>query len=86
MADHDAQQRARRARRRRPETYESVSAWWADYQGSIPLAMAHALSRLTDSGMSFGDAYLSLIRKGAVVELDPWPRTEEITEDGDTNT
>jgi len=46
--------------------------------------MAHALSRLTDTGMTFGDAYLSLIKKGAIVELDPWPRAGETSKDGDT--
>ncbi len=84
VADDDTQHQVRRARHRRPESYESVSAWWADYRGSVPITMAHALSRLTDTGMTFGDAYLSLIRKGAIVELDPWPRTGATAEDGDT--
>jgi hypothetical protein len=74
-SDSDADDReARRARQRRPESYESVSAWFADYRGFVPLPMAHALSQLTATGMSFHDAYLKLLREGRIVEIEPLPR------------
>lgn len=68
---------ARRARQRLPESYESVSAWFADYREFVPLQMAQGLSKLTDSGMSFHDAYLKLLHEGRIIELEPWPREEE---------
>jgi hypothetical protein len=68
---------ARRARQRPPDTYDSVSAWYADYQGFVPLPMAHALSRLTASGMSFPDAYRTLLEQGRIIEIEP-PAAAEV--------
>lgn len=56
---------------RRPETYASVSEWYADDAGYVPITMAHALSKLTATGTSFRDAYLESRRRGAIVEIDP---------------
>lgn len=70
----------RRSRQRRPETYASVTEWWADYRGFVPIAMAHGLSQLMAKGMSFHDAYLSLVEAGGIVEIDPWPRPASVTE------
>lgn len=72
----DPDREARRARQRLPESYDSVSAWYADYRGFVPIQMAHGLSQLTRSGMSFHDAYLKLLGEGRIVEIEPWPRTE----------
>jgi hypothetical protein len=69
---------ARRARQRLPESYGSVSEWYADYAGFVPITMAHALSRLTDQGLPFHDAYLVLLRRGSIVEIDPWPRPDAV--------
>lgn len=55
-----------------------MSEWFSDYRGRVPLPMAHALSRLTQQGMSFHDAYLELLRRGAIVEIEPWPRGDDL--------
>lgn len=62
---------ARRARQRPPESYDTVSEWFADYRGFVPLQMAHAFSRLTAAGMSFPDAYRALRDQGRIIEIDP---------------
>ena len=69
--NHDRE--ARRARQRPPESYDSVSAWFEEYVGFVPLPMAHALSVLTQGGTSFRDAYLKLLGEGRIVEIEPWP-------------
>ena len=61
-------------RQRPPETYDSVSAYFADYQGYVPLVIPFELSKLTATGMSFHDAYLKLLGRGSIIEIDPWPR------------
>lgn len=62
---------ARRARQRPPESYGSVSEWFGDYRGFVPLQMAHALSQLTAAGMGFPDAYRTLRDQGRIIEIDP---------------
>lgn len=92
---YDDPREVRKARQRPPETYRTVSEWWADYHGFVPIQMAHGLSQLTKTGMSFHDAYLRLLGAGKIVELEPlrpdsprWAerdaRLAEATEAGDT--
>jgi len=53
-------------------TYTSVGAWHADYRGYVPIQQAAALDRLTRGGeMSFPDAYRLLLRRGAILHIDP---------------
>ena len=53
-------------------TYASVGKWYADYRGYVPIQQAVALGRLTRGGeMSFRDAYRLLLRRGAIIHLDP---------------
>ena len=75
--DEPEDREARRARQRLPESYDSVSAWFADYRGFVPIQMAHALSKLTATGMSFHDAYLKLLNAGRIIEIEPQPRDRE---------
>ena len=68
--------RERRARQRPPETYDSISAWYADYAGYVPSVIPLELSKLTRMGVSFPDAYLYLLGRGKIIEIDPWPRPD----------
>ena len=53
-------------------TYTSVGAWYADHRGYVPIQAAAALDRLTrDGSLSFPDAYRLLLRRGAIIHLDP---------------
>ncbi len=60
-----------RAELRHWSTYTSVGKWFADYRGYVPIQQAAALARLTRSGMSFRDAYRLLLRRRAIIHLDP---------------
>ena len=61
-----------RAELRHWSTYTSVGEWYADYRGYVPIQQAAALGRLTRDGtMSFRDAYRLLLRRGAIIHLDP---------------
>ncbi|MBX3032218.1 MAG: hypothetical protein KF809_18905 [Chloroflexi bacterium] len=68
---YDDPREVREARQRPPETYPTVTEWWADYHGFVPIQMAHGLSQLTKTGMSFHDAYLRLLGAGKIIELEP---------------
>ncbi|MFN8520149.1 MAG: hypothetical protein U0667_12315 [Chloroflexota bacterium] len=68
---YDDPREVREARQRPPETYATVSEWWADYHGFVPIQMAQGLSQLTKQGMPFGEAYLKLLDAGRIIELDP---------------
>jgi hypothetical protein len=53
-------------------TYTSVGAWYADYRGYVPIQQAAALDRLTRDGtLSFRDTYRLLLRRGAIIHIDP---------------
>ena len=61
-----------RAELRHWSTYTSVSEWYADHRGYVPIQAAAALGRLTRDGtLSFRDAYRLLLRRGAIIHLDP---------------
>ena len=79
MSTDDATNDSREARRksqRPPETYETVGEWWSDYQGFVPIQMAAGLAGLMKDGMSFHDAYLFLLGKGAIIEIEPPDRSD----------
>ncbi len=67
---YDDPREVRAARQRPPETYETVSEWWADYHGFVPIQMAQGLSELTRQGMPFGQAYLTLLGAGRIIEFE----------------
>jgi len=53
-------------------TYASVSEWFQDYHGYVPIQMAAGLDRLIrDTGMSFPDAYRALLGAGKIIHVDP---------------
>jgi hypothetical protein len=53
-------------------TYTSVTEWFDDYRGYVPIQMAAALGRLTrGNGMTFPDAYRLLLKGGAIIHIDP---------------
>jgi hypothetical protein len=53
-------------------TYTSVGAWYADYRGYVPIQQAAALGWLTRHGtVSFRDAYRLLLKRGAIIHIDP---------------
>ena len=66
-------------RRRKPRTelrhwstYTTVGEWWDDYIGYVPIHQAAGLDRLIRvNGLSFPDAYRQLLRRGAIIHLDP---------------
>jgi len=61
-----------RAELRHWSTYTSVGAWYADHRGYVPIQAAAALGRLTRDGtMSFRDANRLLLRRRAIIHLDP---------------
>jgi hypothetical protein len=61
-----------RAELRHWSTYTSVGAWYADHRGYVPIQAAAALGRLTrDGSLSFPDAYRLLLKRGAIIHLDP---------------
>ena len=52
--------------------YASVSEWFRDYRGCVPIQMAAGLDRLIrDTGMSFPDAYRALLRARTIIHVDP---------------
>ena len=60
-----------RAEMRHWSTYATVGEWFADYHGHVPIQIPAAISRLIrDTGMSFPDAYRTLLHKGAIIHLD----------------
>lgn len=64
----------RPAPQRPPETYSSVSEWFADYRGFVPIQMAHGLSRYIErNNCSFADAYRALRDGGAIIEINDEP-------------
>lgn len=53
-------------------TYVSVSEWYADYHGYVPVQIAAALDRVVrEHGRSFAEAYALLLRRGAIIHIDP---------------
>jgi hypothetical protein len=61
-----------RAELRHWSAYASVGEWFRDYRGYVPIQMAHGLDQLIRrTGMSFPDAYRTLLRRGAIIHLDP---------------
>ena len=53
-------------------TYATLGEWYADYAGHVPVQAAAAIGRhMRDTGLSFPDAYRSLIRARRIVHLDP---------------
>ncbi len=64
--------RTPRAELRHWSAYTSVGEWYANHRGYVPIQQAAALDRLTrDDAMSFRDAYRLLLRRGAIIHLDP---------------
>jgi len=52
--------------------YASVSEWFRDYRGYVPIQIAAGLDRLIrDTGMSFPDAYRALLGAGKIIHVDP---------------
>jgi hypothetical protein len=61
----------RREEMRDPLTYTSVSEWFRDYQGRVPIQMAHGLDRyMQRTGATFAEAYAALRGAGAIIELE----------------
>ena len=57
---------------RRWSTYATVGEWFTDYAGYVPIQIPAAISRLIrNTGMSFPDAYRTLLKRGAIIHLDP---------------
>jgi hypothetical protein len=53
-------------------TYASVSEWFQDYHGYVPIQMAAGLDRqMRGTGTSFPDAYRALLGIGAIIHIDP---------------
>ena len=53
-------------------TYATVSEWFRDYHGYVPIQMAAGLDRLMrDTGKSFPEAYRTLVGKGRIIHIDP---------------
>jgi hypothetical protein len=53
-------------------TYASVGEWFRDYHGYVPIQAAAGLDRLMrQSGMSFPEAYRTLLGRGAIIHIDP---------------
>jgi hypothetical protein len=54
-------------------TYASVGEWYDDYHGYVPIQMAAGLSQLMRKHpeLTFPEAYASLLRAGAIIELQP---------------
>ena len=69
---YDDPREVREARQQPPESYATITEWWRDYHGFVPLAMAHGISQaMREHDLSFRDAYLKLLKGGAIVELEP---------------
>ena len=54
-------------------TYASVTDWFDDYHGYVPIEMAAGLSRLMREHpeLTFPQAYAWLVHTGAIIELHP---------------
>jgi hypothetical protein len=51
--------------------YKSVSEWYANHQGRVPVVMAWRLSRyVKEHGCTFGDAYTALLDRGAIILIE----------------
>jgi hypothetical protein len=60
-----------RAELRHWSTYAPVGEWYADYRGYVP-DQAAAPGRLTrEGGMSFRDVYRLLLKRGAIIHINP---------------
>ena len=65
-------ERKPRSELRHWSTYATVGEWFADYRGYVPIQMPHAIDRLTKrTGLSFPDAYRTLLRGGAIIHIEP---------------
>lgn len=71
-------------------TYASVDEWFGDYRGYVPIQMAAGLGRLMRQhpGLTFADAYATLLHAGAIIELEseeprpaPGPRPADRNQD-----
>jgi hypothetical protein len=61
-----------RAELRHWSTYTSVTLWWDDHRGYVPVQMAAAIDRvMRTEGLSFPDAYRLLLRAGKIIHIDP---------------
>jgi hypothetical protein len=61
-----------RAELRHWSTYATVGAWYADYIGYVPIQQAASLDRLIrQTGMSFPDAYRTLVERRKIIHIDP---------------
>jgi len=53
-------------------TYDPVDEWYRDYHGYVPVDAALGLRRLIrETGMSFPDAYRTLLGAGKIIHIDP---------------
>jgi len=53
-------------------TYTTVSEWYLDYHGYVPIEAAAGLSRLIrETGMTFPDAYRALLEARKIIHIDP---------------
>ncbi len=68
----------RRAPTRDPLTYTTVSEWWADWCGFVPIQMAQHLALLERGGIPFSDAWRAGVASGAIILLErPWDRARD---------
>ena len=57
--------------RRDDPAYDSVGAWYDAHRGRVPIQAAAALDRLVrDCGLTFAEAFLTLVDGGALILLD----------------
>jgi hypothetical protein len=64
-----------------PVSYATVGEWFADYHGYVPIQMARGLTEyMARHGCTFREAYASLRKAGAIIEVDrPRPVTPELS-------
>lgn len=61
-------------------TYATVGQWFQDYHGYVPIQMPAGLQRLIDqTGLSFPDAYRTLLGAGTIIHINPADDAEPLT-------
>lgn len=50
--------------------YQTLSEYWKDAQGSVPLPLMHGIRKIQNKHMlNFQSAYKYLLEKGAIIEI-----------------
>ena len=58
--------------------YASVSAWYIDHRGRVPIQAAIGLSRyVKENGCTFAEAFSALIGRGALILIKGEPGPEQ---------